>query len=221
MSKCQNCKVEVLDVTDRCPLCQSILEQTDTLENMYPDAKIKMRRLMLVSRIYLFCAIIAGIILFWIDLQTKSQIWWSAIAGAALLLVYLILRYTISGDASYKLKSFMLAFMIVLYTFMVDIVTGYKGWSIDYVLPSGILLVDGFIVFCMIYNHRNWQSYIMWQIFMILLSFVPVVLFLAGLEHNPYMAFIPLVVSSLIFLGTMIIGDRKARVELKRRFHIN
>lgn len=221
MGKCKNCKLEVLDVTERCPLCQSILEQTDTLENMYPNARIKMRRLMLVCRIYLFCAIIAGAVLFWIDMQTESKIWWSAIAAAALLLVYLVLRYAILGKSGYRSKIILLSVLIVLYTISVDIVLGYQGWSVDYVLPGGILLVDALIIFCMIYNHRNWQSYIMWQIMMILLSLIPVVLFFAGLENNPYMTFMPLAVSFLIFLGTMIIGDRRARVELKRRFHIN
>lgn len=221
MGKCQNCKIEVLDVTDRCPLCQSILEQTDELENMYPDARIKMRRLMFVSRIYLFCAIIAEIILFGINYSTKSQIWWSAIAGVALLFGYMILRYAILGRSGHKSKAFMIALMVVLGTIAIDFVIGYSGWSVDYVLPSGILLVDAFIAICMICNHRNWQSYIMWQIFMILLSLIPVVLFLTELERNQYMAFMPIAVSCTIFLGTMIIGDRRARIELKRRFHIN
>lgn len=180
-----------------------------------------MRRLMLISRIYLFCAIITGIVLFWIDLQTESKIWWSVIAVAALVLVYLILRYAILGKSGYRSKIILLSVMIILYTISIDLVIGYKGWSVDYVLPGGILLVDAFIIFCMIFNHRNWQSYIMWQIMMVILSFIPIVLFFTGLEHNPYMAFIPLAVSFLIFLGTMIIGDRKARTELKRRFHIN
>lgn len=221
MGKCKNCKVEVLDVTERCPLCQSVLEQTDSLENMYPNARIKMRRLMLMCRIYLFCAIVTGIVLFCIDLHTESAFWWSSIANSALLLVYLVLRYAIIGKGGYRSKIVLVAVLVVLYTVTVDIVIGYQGWSVDYVLPAGIMLVDGLIIFCMINNHRNWQSYIMWQLFMILLSFIPAVLFWAKLERNPYMAFLPLVVSSLLFLGTMIIGDRRARVELKRRFHIN
>ena len=43
---------------------------------------------------------------------------------------------------------------------------------------------------------------------------------LLGLEKNIQMAFLPLVVSSFLFLGTMMIGGRRALLELKRRFHI-
>ena len=69
------------------------------------------------------------------------------------------------------------------------------------------------------FNRRHWQSYMMWQIFMILCSIIPAVLFLTDMEHNLYLAFAPLVFSAAIFLGTLIIGDRRARTELTRRFH--
>ena len=57
MAKCRNCRLEVLDETEVCPLCLSILEQTVPVENMYPNARVKMRRLKIVSNIYLFLAI--------------------------------------------------------------------------------------------------------------------------------------------------------------------
>ena len=56
---------------------------------------------------------------------------------------------------------------------------------------------------------------------MIILSLIPVVLYFMNVENNPYMAFLPVAVSFLLFLGTMIIGDRRARIELKRRFHLD
>ena len=102
----------------------------------------------------------------------------------------------------------------------IDFISGYRGWSVDYVLPIGILVVDGIVLGCMFFNRRSWHSYMMWQIFMILCSFIPVGLYLAELERNPVMAFLPLAASAAIFLGTVIIGDRRARKELLRRFHI-
>ena len=57
MSKCRNCNVEILDETEFCPLCHSVLEQTEELENMYPDARLKTQKLKFFTRLYLFCAI--------------------------------------------------------------------------------------------------------------------------------------------------------------------
>ena len=72
----------------------------------------------------------------------------------------------------------------------------------------------------MFFNRRNWQSYMMWQLLMILCSIVPAALFWLGMEHNIYLAAAPVAISAAMFLGTLIIGDRRARMELVRRFHI-
>ena len=220
MGKCWNCKVEILDETECCPLCKSILEQTEELENMYPDVRIRMRRLKLFSRIYLFCAILAEAALFCVNLLTESQIWWSAITGLAFLYFYMVLRYAILGKSGYKSKVTVLVILSILIAVVIDFVLGYRGWSVDNVLPVGILVVDAVVLICMIGNRRNWQSYMMWQILMILCSLIPMGLYIKELEQNPYMAFLPLAVSVTIFLGTIIIGDRRARMELVRRFHI-
>ena len=71
----------------------------------------------------------------------------------------------------------------------------------------------------MIINRRNWQSYMMVQIFTILLSLVPIILLALGVIHFQYMALTALAVSVFIFVGTLILGDERARSELKRRFH--
>lgn len=220
MGKCCHCNIEILDETEYCPLCHAVLETTDELENMYPNVRLRMRRLLFVSRLYLFCAILALVVLVGLNIALPSNIWWCVIPGLALLYGYIVLRYAILGKAGHKTKIFILALIAVCSAIAVDFATGYRGWSLDYVLPAGILLVDLIIAVYMICNRRNWQSYIMWQLLMILCSLIPSAFYLAQLEHNPYLAFLPLTVSALLFLGTMIIGDRRARTELKRRFHI-
>ena len=219
MAKCRNCRLEVLDETEVCPLCQSILEQTDAVENMYPNARVKMRRLKLVSNIYLFLAICLEAALIWINIITGTRIWWCVITGLALLYFYLVLHYAFQGKYGYRNKICVLATMTILSAIAIDMVCGYRGWSVDYVLPAGIVIVDLIILGCMFFNRRHWQSYMMWQIFMILCSIIPAVLFLTDMEHNLYLAFAPLVFSAAIFLGTLIIGDHRARTELTRRFH--
>lgn len=220
MSKCKNCGIEILDETERCPLCNSVLEQTIEVENMYPDVRMVVRRMTLIGRIYLFCAILLEAVLIAVNVLTESQTWWSAITGLSLFYVYMLIRFAILGKSGYKSKILILSLIALLMLIAFDFVTGYRGWSVNYVLPSGIVLIDAGIMALMVVNRRNWQSYLMWQILMILCSLVPMVLYLTGIEKVPYFAFFPLVLSVFLFLGTVIIGDRRARLELKRRFHI-
>lgn len=221
MSKCLNCKIEILDETGRCPLCQSILKQTEALENMYPDVRIRLRRLDFFSRIYLFFSIILEVLLFSINFIRYDGIWWCAIPALALLYGYVVLRYAVIGQSGYRSKAILLTLLFVLITIAIDFITGYRGWSLDYILPLGILAMDIIIIICMIINRKNWQSYLMWQLLTVLCSIIPILFYLLGMEKQLPFVLLPMAASAILFLGTMILGGRRAKTELKRRFHIN
>lgn len=220
MSRCKQCNVEILDETERCPLCHSVLEKTVEVENMYPNVRMITRRLALLSRIYLFVAILVEALLIYLNVLSDSEMFWSAIPGLAMLYGYLVLRYAILGKSGYKGKIIVLTLIAILMVVAIDFVVGYRGWSVNYALPSAILLVDAGILILMCINRRNWQSYMMWQIFMILCSVVPLVLYAVGIVTAPILALLAFAFSAALFLGTLIIGDRRARTELRRRFHV-
>ena len=220
MSRCKQCNVEILDETERCPLCHSVLEKTVEVENMYPNVRTMTRRLALLSRIYLFVAILVEALLIYLNELSDSEMFWSAIPGLAMLYGYLVLRYAILGKSGYKGKIIVLTLIAILMVVAIDFVVGYRGWSVNYALPSAILLVDAGILILMCINRRNWQSYMMWQIFMILCSVVPLVLYAVGIVTAPLFALLAFAFSAALFLGTLIIGDRRARTELRRRFHV-
>ena len=220
MSRCKQCNVEILDETERCPLCHSVLEKTGEVENMYPNVRTMTRRLALLSRIYLFVAILVEALLIYLNVLSDSEMFWSAIPGLAMLYGYLVLRYAILGKSGYKGKIIVLTLIAILMVVAIDFVVGYRGWSVNYALPSAILLVDAGILILMCINRRNWQSYMMWQIFMILCSVVPLVLYAVGIVTAPLFALLAFAFSAALFLGTLIIGDRRARTELRRRFHV-
>lgn len=220
MSRCRNCNIEILDVTESCPLCKSVLEQTEELENMYPYVTGKTKRLVFFSRLYLLAVLLVEAVLVWVDMNSKNVIKWSLLAGLIFFYIFLVLRYAVIGKSGYKSKISVLTLITIIGAIAIDYSTGYRGWSVDYVISGGIIVTECAILGLMFFNRRNWQSYIIWQIAMILCSMIPVILYMIGIEHNKYAAYIPLELSGLIFLGTMIMGGRRSKLELYRRFHI-
>lgn len=220
MSRCNKCNIEVLDETERCPLCNCVLEQTVEVENMYPNVRLKARKMMLFGRIYLFLAILTEALLLYINYVTAPKMWWSVITGMIFLYGYLLIRFAILGKTGYRIKIVVLMMIMILMMVAIDFVVGYHGWSLNYVLPSGILAVDVGILLLMLINRRNWQSYMMLQIFMMVCSVVPVIFAAVGIVTAPLLSQIALAFSVFLFLGTVIIGDRRARTELRRRFHV-
>lgn len=224
MSRCKNCGVEILDRTDTCPLCHCVLEQggqsIEVPQTMYPGVRGKVRRYRFWQNLLFFLSIVIESILIGINVLVGTELWWSLIVGMVLVYGNVLLQLAIAGRSSYEFKSVSLTIFAVLIMIGIDYLTGYRGWAINYVLPSGILFLDVGILILMMVNRRNWQSYMMSQIITILLSVVPVALLLLGYVTFPYLAVIAQAASVFLFLGTLIIGDQRARTELKRRFHL-
>ncbi len=221
MSKCLKCNVMICDDTDRCPLCRHVLEvKTGQEKNYYPDAILVTKRFRFLENLLLFLSIVAVCVLAGINYTVNPDILWSVIAALVLLYVNVAFKLAVIGKSGYMFKTVMLVLIAVPVLLSIDYLTGYSRWSLDYVLPAGVLAMDLMLLILILVNRRNWQSYMMSQIFTLLLSVVPVILYLINVIHFPYLAWIAFGASAFLFLGTLILGDRRARTELKRRFHI-
>lgn len=221
MSKCKQCNVIIRDDAQVCPLCNCVLDADDEAENKYPDIWAKNHVLKLVIRIYLFAAIVLEAILILLNYYFYNGIYWSAIVGVIFAYIYVTLAYTVSySRAGYRMKIIVGVAGAILLLVVIDHVLGNHGWSINYVFPAALLAMDVTILFLMAFNHRNWQSYLCFQIAMVFFSAIPVILSLTGYITVPFLSYAALAAAVFAFLGTVIIGGRRAATELRRRFHI-
>jgi hypothetical protein len=208
-------------VTDKCPFCHCVLEQDETeCQNRYPEAWVVVRRFHLFENIVLFLSILIEAVLMLVNYFVTPFFVWSAIVGLILIYGNVVLRLAIIGKSGYQFKTISLVIIGSVILVAIDYLTGYRRWSLNYVVPAGVLFMDAGILVLMIVNKRNWQSYMMVQIITILLSLIQVILLALGEVTVTSLTVIACAVSVFIFLGTWIIGDERARTEMKRRFHI-
>lgn len=221
MNKCQKCHVLILDDSERCPLCQHILQSDgEKMESAYPNAIGMTKKFRFLEKLFLFLSILTEFILLVINYNANPKFLWSLVVGLILLYANVVVRMAIVGKSGYMFKTLSLVILAIVVLLGIDYLTGYRGWSLNYVFPGGILVIDLALFILMLVNRRNWQSYMMPQIFSILLSLIPVILRMAGVIGFPYLVWIAFAVSVFLFLGTLILGDQRARTELKRRFHV-
>ena len=232
MSRCNLCKVEVRDDHSVCPLCQTVLDKkttkntwetgskTETDLSLYPNVKVIAKRIDLMIRIYAFLAIFFGSLLAYFNYRTYENSYWSVLIGVVLFYVFLGLKIVFKEGYEYRTKSILLIILGVLSVVLIDLLTGFRGWSLNYVLPSAIILVNTGIIVAMFVNIRNWQSYMMIELFTILWSALPFVLNKFGYLTKLNLSQIATAYSVFLFLGTIIIGGKRASTELKRRFHV-
>lgn len=221
MSRCRQCNVVVHDDVPVCPLCRCVLDVDDQTEAKYPDIWAKNYVLKLIIRIYLFAAIVLETVLVAINYHYFHGTYWSVIVGVILAYIYLTLAYMVSySRAGYRMKIIVGVAGGVLLLLVIDRVLGNNGWSMNYAFPAALLLTDAIVLGFIIGNRRNWQSYLSFQLAMIVFSLIPVLLNALDIITAPYLSYVALAVAVLSFLGTVIIGGQRAVTELKRRFHI-
>ena len=172
--------------------------------------------------VWIFYAVLAAaaVIVGVVNLATYSGLWWSVIAIFGIAYAGLTMRYSILRHANLG-KSLMIETLgMAVLLLVTDHVLGYQGWSVNYGIPSIILFADIAIVFLILVNRMNWQSYFMYQIAITLFSFIPIALWAAGFITQPVMAIITVILSVLILTMTVLLGDRRVKNELIRRFHL-
>lgn len=222
MSRCKICKVDILDKTEKCPLCNNVLEWDGSeKENLYPNARVQRRKYQFLENIFLFASIVLWAVLFIIDYTTDPAFLWSFTAGLVIIFANVLLRLTILGKSSYMAKIVWTIIIGMAFLIEADLLTGNHGWGVNFAMPTALLLWDIAIIILMLFiNRRSWHSYIMDQLTALLASGVILVLMWLDIITFPYYAFGVQVFTILMFVGTIIIGDHKAREELKRRFHV-
>ena len=226
MKRCLNCNINIIDDSDHCPFCRCVVKNEQTLDDKhlgiggYPDAVAWVRKYRFIGNLVLFLSIVASFACVFINLMISTEVLWSVIVVLGLIYGNVILQYAIMGKSGYRNKVFLLTILGLAVLTGIDALTGYHAWSINYVLPGAIIFLDVATLIVMFINFRNWQSYLIIMILEILLSIGVYILYLVNIINSPYLVNIALALSILIFLGTFILGDRRAQSELKRRFHI-
>lgn len=220
MNKCSHCGVQILDDTEHCPLCHSVLEELGEGNNTYPNVYHKNKKVNFIFRLFLFLAIVLAVAVVAANLLLDSKIWWSAIV-VAIEIYGMWMFYLFAKDHSgYRTRILNGIFGAVLLIVLIDEVMGYDGWSVNYVFPAAMILTDGALLLLMLINRRNWQSYLIFQIAMVLIGLAAMLFIFLGWITSPTLSVVAFIISVLIFVGTVILGGRTAKNELKRRFHI-
>lgn len=222
MKHCRRCDIDIIDGRAICPLCDSVLEGKDNAEATYPEVAYEMQRFLFVKRLFYFGLLVVGatsVLINYYTFQHFHGIYWSLIVLVAMVYCWFTVSYTLTNHTNLGAKVIFQAVGALLITVIVDYVTGYRGWSLRFVIPGILLLADFALLALMALRPERWQGFFMCQLAVCVLSVVPVVIAYAGLIDNMFLAILDCFILWLSLAGTIIFGGRRTRLELKRRFH--
>jgi len=210
-----------MDDTMTCPLCHAVLSGFDgnRPESAYPDVDVNVHGYNFITRIFMFLSIVGGIAAVVTNYLAYDGVLWSVLAVASILYLWAGIAHSIRHHVNVASKILVQVLCASVLVVLVDLVLGYDGWSVNYLVPLLFGLANIAVLILLTINRLDWRNYLMYQLGIALLGFVPIILYLCGAVDRPLITMIATVISSLTLIGTMIFGERKVESELKRRFH--
>lgn len=221
MNHCKKCRVDIADDTSVCPLCENILTKDEEPQiNSYPNVRSRIKTMKFIVRLASYVLIVLEGIFLLINHYNPTPVKWSLVTGICILYTIFTLYYSFNRRNGHIRKIYWQAAGAIVMMLVLDAVTGAVGWSVTYGLPCATILLNGILVVCMLVNLQDWQSYLLVQMFALLLSVVSLVLYFVGITEDPVLPWTSFVLSAIIFSFCLSIGNRTAKSELKRRFYI-
>lgn len=222
MNKCKKCDVVIADQTQVCPLCHMVLtvDEQSKPSKTYPNITEKRKLWTRVWKITTFALVTIQVFLIAMNVVYYHGIRWSMISGVAILYLLVSLHQLILHPDSLVRKLFRQTVMVWLLLLVIDLALGFRGWSVTIGMPCVVLSLDAIVLVCMIVQFRNWQNYLLLQLFALLVSISGVVLWYIQRHSFGILAWITLGVTAVFFGFCVFFGNTKAKNELRRRFYI-
>ena len=217
MKYCNTCQVQVSTPSTLCPLCAAPLvkgEQDETLA--YPLTQPK-KGYNFIKRLLLFLSGMALLGSIAINLVFTPGFWWWPLAATVMVYAWAVVLHAMRRGGNGAGKILMQVVCLSALVVLIDVETGYRGWSTTVMLPAifcgGIISV----VVLILVNRTSWAGYVMYQVILALFGFVPLVLFFTGYATNFLAALGPALLAAASLLMLFLFSDKSIKNEFRRR----
>ncbi len=225
MEVCNACHIQLSGAEQHCPLCGAELAKTEEKPivkavNHYPNLRRQLARYNWVRRVLLFVTIFGCLFSALVNFLVTPNFWWSlfVVAAAAYgwILIPALLRRSINFARQIVFQVLLTGAAVIL----VDIITGYKGWSVSYVLPAVLsagIVATGLMA---LFNRTSWYQYVFYQALVCVFGFTPLILYLCGLAGSLTMVLLSAGLAMASLILTVLFADKTIKNEFIKRFHI-
>ncbi|MCI8388659.1 MAG: hypothetical protein HFE63_09365 [Clostridiales bacterium] len=220
MRICPNCKVSIENDLDYCPLCDMETDKvSDDFELDYPYIKTRFSR-RLFAKIVTFLAVVFAAVSFLINHLVPTDNPWAFITAAAIAYIWLNLMNLISNARNPGSITLWQLLTVSGLTFVIDYLTGWHKWSVNYVIPALIMAAAVAIVLCIAIRPVKYRAYTLYQLVIAVLGVLAVLLWIFGYSDVEWPVVAAAATSLLCFAAMVVFANRYTRNELKKRFHV-
>ena len=221
MKFCNKCKLSVVGQRKYCPLCQRELQDLDANNNeIFPEIPTIFHQYNLFFRILILASVIVSIISILINIMIPSKIWWSFFVVGGIGCFWLSMAIAISKRRNIPKNILYQVVDISALAVVWDLCTGWRAWSIDYVVP--ITYTIAMLSMAIIAKVTNLQvkDYIIYLVIDSLFGIIPLILIFTGLLNEWFPSLVCAAASVISLTALLLFQGDDMRTELRRRLHL-
>lgn len=221
MQYCNHCKIYIKDKRERCTLCENILPESNDYESSKTFPIIPpFYESHLVIKILVFISIATIVISFAINLIFPATVNWPLLVIFGLLSIWLGLIVILRRGYHIPKKIVWQVFIISLLSIFWDWKIGWKGWSLNYVIP--ITCVSAMIIMYITAKilRLGSRDYITYALIDGFFGIVPILFIVFNWVNVIYPSIISIAASIISIAAIFIFQGEDIKLELNKRMHI-
>ncbi len=218
MKYCSACKVSVTGYGARCPLCQGEL-RGEGEPSPFP-AVLSTRTQKLLLRLLAFISIVSVLICVLVNHLIPTTVVWSWFVVAGVACVWLSLGIGLRKRRNLLKNISWQAILISMLSIGWDVSTHWRGWSVNYVVPSVFLVTMLLTPLLARILRLPSSAYLVYFCLVAGFGLIPFIFLLTGLVTVPLPSLILLAASLILLVAMCVFSGPILLEELRRRFHL-
>lgn len=221
MRYCSHCKVNVRGKRDKCVLCENILEEESNAKSEEIFPKIPpFYESHLALKIMVFISIVALVVSFGINMIFSSNINWPMLFMFAVISIWIGVIIIIQKRYHIPKKILWQVIIISVLAVLWDYKTGWRGWSIDYIIP--IACVSAMIIMYITAKvmKLSVRDYITYVFLAGIFGIIPILFIIFNLVDVVYPSIISIGFSIILLSAIFIFQGKEIKDEITKRMHI-
>lgn len=219
MKFCTKCKMTVRGSRINCPLCQNILTGTDE-PDIYPGITTIYRQYTLLFKLLAMGTISAGVITVMINAMLPESGYWSLFIICGIACFWIMLAFAVRKRNNIPKNITYQVFFIALFSIIWDYITGWRGWSVNYIVPIVFIVGMAALSIIPILMKIPYGDYVICMVADGFFGLTPLVFVLSGKVEIIYMSYVCIALSMLTFISLLIFQGKNMLTEAQKRFHL-
>lgn len=221
MQHCENCRINLKGEHKVCPLCGGIIQDNEEAgEEVFPYIPTIYQEFNIYIRTLILTSIIAVIISFAVNVIFMKESNWSLYVAAGILCMWISLFFLVRKKNNIPKTILWQVALSIIICIIWDFSMGWRGWSIDYVLPAvcvGAMIVMAISAKLLKIGTKDLIIY-----FFVdgIFGFIPIIFLLFGGLNVLYPSVICVAASAISISALIIYEGDNMKAELNKRMHI-